>query len=215
MCIFCADASGRLHQFRTLQSDTIVQSMAKDLQDASLLAKIEGGDLIALEAKYHLSCSAELRNRHRSYFREIQNASEEFFEIQEMEVRAFVELVTYIESSVEKGNFFLKLSELRFLHESHLKDFGISKVRFKEQLLSHFSEAQTQSDGKNILLVFEKGMQQLLKQAYDTNYKNDALILSKPAKVVRKDIFNSSVFNLMVVLLVIASKSLCQQISNI
>ena len=37
-------------------------------------------------------------------------------------------------------------------------------------------------------------MQQLLKQAYDTTYKDDVLILSKAAKVVRKDIFNSSGF---------------------
>ena len=37
-------------------------------------------------------------------------------------------------------------------------------------------------------------MQQLLKQAYDTNYKDDALILSKASKVVRKDISYSSGF---------------------
>ncbi len=35
VCIFCANASGRLHQFSTLQSDASVRSMAKDLQDAS------------------------------------------------------------------------------------------------------------------------------------------------------------------------------------
>lgn len=58
---FCEDASGRLHQFSTLQSDASVWCMAKDLQDVALLAKIEGGDLIALEAKYHLSCLATLR----------------------------------------------------------------------------------------------------------------------------------------------------------
>ena len=45
-------------------------------------------------------------------------------------------LLTYIENSVEDGEFFFKLSELRFLYESRLKDFGISKevnkVCFKE-----------------------------------------------------------------------------------
>ena len=49
-----------------------------------------------------------------------------------------------------------------------------------------FFEAKTQSNGKNILLVFEKGMQQLLKQAKDTSYKDDALIFSKAAKIVQK-----------------------------
>ena len=75
MYLFRADANGRLRQFSTLQSVTSVRSMAKDLQDASLLVKIEGGDLIALETEYHLSCSASLCNHHRSHFREIHNAS--------------------------------------------------------------------------------------------------------------------------------------------
>ena len=115
MCIFCEDASGRLHQFSMLQSDASIRSMAKDLRDASFLAKNDGGDLIALEAKYHLSCLATLRNRHRSHVRGVQSASEDSFEKEKMEARALVELLTHIESSVEEGNFFFKLSELRFL----------------------------------------------------------------------------------------------------
>ena len=45
----------------------------------------------------------------------------------------------------------------------------INKAHFKEQLRSPFFEVKTQSSGWNILLVFEKGMQQLLKKSYDTN----------------------------------------------
>ena len=108
----CADASGRLPQFSTLQSDTSVRSMAKDFQYASLLARIEVGDLIALEAKYHLSCLATFDNHHRSHIKEIHCALEESLENKIMEAVAFVELVIYIESSVEEGNFFFKLSEL-------------------------------------------------------------------------------------------------------
>ena len=70
--------------------------MARDLQDVSLLSKIEGGDLISLEAKYYLSCLVKLRNRHRSYLREIQNASSKYHEERKKEARAFVELLTYI-----------------------------------------------------------------------------------------------------------------------
>ena len=50
--------------------------MTKDLQDASLLARIEGGDLIALEAKYHLSCLAIFHSHHRLCTREIHCAFE-------------------------------------------------------------------------------------------------------------------------------------------
>ena len=112
VCIFCEYASGRLHQFSTLQSHAGIRMMAKDLRDASLLAKIDGGDLIALEAKYHLSCLATLRNRHRSHVRGVQSASEDSFEKEKMDAKALAELLTHIESSVEEGNFFFKLSEL-------------------------------------------------------------------------------------------------------
>lgn len=97
---------------------------------------------------------------------------------------------------VEDGSFFFKLYELRHLYENRSKPFGIdkevNKVKFKEQLVSHFPEAQVQSDGKNIILVFEKGMQQLLKQAYSCSYdhEDDALILAKAAKIIRRDILN-------------------------
>ncbi len=80
--------------------------MAKDLQDTSLLAKIEGADLIALEAKYHFRCSATLRNRHRSHTKENNNAFSECVEEEKKEARAFVELIAYIENSVEVGIFF-------------------------------------------------------------------------------------------------------------
>ena len=60
---------------------------------------------LALEAKYHLSCLVKLRNRHRSYLREIQNASSKYHEERKKEARAFVELLTYIEGSVERVIF--------------------------------------------------------------------------------------------------------------
>jgi hypothetical protein len=44
--------------------------MATYLQDTDLLSRIEGGDLIALDAKYHLACLTLLRNRHRSLLRQ-------------------------------------------------------------------------------------------------------------------------------------------------
>ncbi len=79
-----------------------------------------------------------------------------------------------------------------------MKEFGIdtevNKVRFKEKILSYFHEAQAQSDGKNILLIFQQGMQQILKHALNTDYESDAMILAKAARIIRKDIFNSHGF---------------------
>ena len=97
-----ADASGRLHQFSTLQSDTSVQSMAKNIQGAFLLARFE--DFIALEAKYHLSYLATFHNHQRSHIREIHCASEKSLGNKIIEAITFVEIVIYIERSVEEGN---------------------------------------------------------------------------------------------------------------
>ena len=91
-----------------------------------------------------------------------------------MKARAFDELLAHIETLVEEGTFELKFLEIRALYEKRLCFFGIrkeiNKIRFKEQVLSHFPEAQAQSNGANVLLVFDKGMQQIMKQATNNSF---------------------------------------------
>jgi len=65
-CLFCQQSDGNLHEFRTLEADQSVRKIATELQDAELMARMEGGDLVALEAKYHLACLTTIRNRYRS-----------------------------------------------------------------------------------------------------------------------------------------------------
>ena len=70
-----------------------------------------------------------------------------------MQATAFAELVCYIESSVENGDYIFKLSNLHTLFKDRLCSIGIekdiNKTRFKEQLLADFSGVcQEQSDGK-------------------------------------------------------------------
>ena len=90
-----------------------VTRMATDLEDTALLTRIDSGDLTALEAKYHLSCltSYTLRNRHRSFLRQSESFSNDGEEGR-IEARAFVELVTHVENSIENGTFCFKLSVL-------------------------------------------------------------------------------------------------------
>ena len=63
----------------------------------------------------------------------------------------------------------------------------INKARFKDRVPNCFPNAQEQNDGKNIILIFEQGMQQMLKTTVESsNYQEeDALILTKAAKIVR------------------------------
>ena len=64
----------------------------------------------------------------------------------------------------------------------------------KGKVLAHFPQAQEQSDGKNKILVFDQGMQQMLRQAMECDYEGDALLLAKTARLVRKEIASHSGF---------------------
>jgi len=58
-------------------------------------------------------------------------------------------------------------------------------------------------------------MQQILKQAQNCNYEDDALVLSKAAKIVREDIMTPIAFNFLTPFFPTASKILYQQSLNI
>ena len=85
------------------------------------------------------------------------------------------------------------------MYEKRLRNLGVeektNRIYFKEKVLAHFPQAQEQSDGKNKILVFEQGMQDMLKQAMACDYEGDALLLAKAAKLVRKEIVNNKGFH--------------------
>ena len=77
--------------------------MAKDLQDTAMIAKLYNGDLVAIEAKYHFNCLSAYKSQHRSFIRSQNSNYNE--EKKRQLTRAFAELVAFIESSVENGNY--------------------------------------------------------------------------------------------------------------
>ena len=58
--------SEHLHDFTTFNSDVSVNVLATQ---TNLLGKLAGGDLVALEAKYHFTCLTKYRNQYRSHIR--------------------------------------------------------------------------------------------------------------------------------------------------
>ena len=148
---------GELHQVLTFDTDTNIRTMITELQDTELLARIDGGDLIAKELKYHLNCLVNLRNRYRGHIRKLKQEPVTTND-KLNESRAFVELTSYIERTVDSGTLIFKLSEIHALFVNRLEDLGIKKLinktRLKQHLLQHFSEAQEQYDGKNTVIIF-------------------------------------------------------------
>ena len=102
----------------------------------------------------------------------------------------------------------------RSTYESCLNDLGITKeinkARFKDRVLNYFPNSQEQNNGKNVILILEQGMQQMLKTSVEcSNYQEDALILMKAAKIVRNDIFFQVHLILMPPFLMDVNNSLC------
>ena len=99
----------------------------------------------------------------------------------------FTELVLYVKS------------ELRQKYQKRLTSLGIAKKlnkrHFKDHILQQFPQAQEQSNGKNIILIYQQGMQDIIRQASSCDdFEGDAMILGKAAKIVRKKIFSSDNF---------------------
>ena len=69
LCLFCDDdsKSEHLHDFTMFNSDVSVNVMATQMSDTNLLGKLAGGDLVALEVKYHFTCLTKYRNQYWSH----------------------------------------------------------------------------------------------------------------------------------------------------
>ncbi|XP_068749227.1 probable DNA double-strand break repair Rad50 ATPase [Montipora capricornis] len=93
VCIFYKkDSDEILHDFTSLAVDKKIRDMAKELEDFELLSSISGGDLVAIEAQYHIGCLTKFRNSHRSLKRKEDNMDEDSLNEMMNESQAFVEL---------------------------------------------------------------------------------------------------------------------------
>ena len=116
------------------------------------------------------------------------------------DARAFVELAEYIENSVENGTLLFPPPELHSLFENRLSDLGypksVNRFRFKNRILDHFQEAKEQNDGKQTVLIFGNGLRNIVKEAFqERDFSDDAAVLAKAAKIVRRDLFSHKGFS--------------------
>ena len=194
-CFICDGADTRnkvLHQVLTLGLDSRVRECATALHDKKLLAKLSGGDLIALEAKYHAPCLAMLYKRAKAV-RYTDDDEEEI--LQKPEGIVLAELVAYIEesricSTTELPVF--KLADLASKDESRLQQLGcsastrINSTRLKERILSQIPDIEAYKQGRDVFFAFKKDLGLVLQKSHDA-CDEDAIHLSKAASIVRKD----------------------------
>ena len=119
LAFFCEEPTSSLHEVLTCQLDARVRQCVQQLQDRPLPAKLNAGDLIAQEAKYHARCLASLYNKARDTPRQ-ESTHDVNHGI------AFAGLVFYIEEMrTESGCApIFKLKDLMKLYSSRLKQLG-------------------------------------------------------------------------------------------
>ena len=140
ICFFC-DTQDDATLASTMKLDANVRSAAQQLGDEKLLAKMSEGDMVAIEAKYHIKCLNNLSNKLRKQNNESDNASDEDSINYGM---ALVKLTDIINNTIQNATEVpvFKLSELKVTfnhilisHGTH--DFNIHSTRLKDHLLQH------------------------------------------------------------------------------
>lgn len=194
-CIFCeTENTLKLHAYSTIAAEISLREMADKMNDTWMIAKISQGDLVAIEAKYHFLCLIRYKNRYRSFLRQNEDKNSNRYATK---ARAFVELISYIEDSLEEGISVFKLSSLHQMYEDRLGQLGEhiteNRTRFKQKVIDKFSDfgVQEQFDGKNIMLVFPDGMREMLSSMKLVSHEEEALLFAKVAKICRDDMFKT------------------------
>ena len=189
------------HQAATFSVDTRVRKCALELHDTILLAKLSAGDLISQEAVYHSSCLVSLHNK------AIRNRTESSGDKTDKMFQgdALAELLSYIEETRTESTYSIpifKFADLAKLYTSHLKQLGVNilgrihTTDLKNQIWSKFPDMQNHRQGRDILLAFDEDIGLALQRVFESDLDEEAISLSKAAKIVRRDLLIPSTLSM-------------------
>ena len=198
-CLFCekpASTSDPLHEAMTKVIGERVKRCATKLLDKKLLAKVSSGDLVASDAKYHAKCLVALYNAAGRMKTSEQTDSH----TETLYARAFAELSTFVEDTLndrEESSPVFKLSDLVRLYRERVVQLGVSSscvhsTRLKDRILASFPELRAFKDGRDILLTSNEDIGGALRHVCENDVDNDAYILAQAARIVRREIMNTT-----------------------
>lgn len=193
-CIFCDQVAGPsgLHKACTFEVDFKVRKCATELCDTRLMAKLAAGDMVAIDAKYHAKCLAQLYKKTQLSRKDSLESSSERL----LHGIAFAELVSYIETyreSMEAKPVF-SMGDLKNLYISRLQKLGVNDVqvhttRLKNRILAAIPDLRAHTEGREVLLAYDQDIGAALKQACNEDFDSEALTLAKASKIIRRDVF--------------------------
>jgi len=191
-CFLCnnSDGSEGLHSAATYNIDAKVRNCAIALNDSALLAKLEPGDVIAQEAKYHRKYLVNLYNRAKGLDRATQDKDSEA----DLHGIAFAELVAHMEDLWKEDIApVFKLTDLTQMYKDRLQKLGAvvegraHSSRLKDRLLSVLPDLQARYEGNSIILSFYEDFSAALRKAWD--FDDDAMHLVCAVQIVHNKMF--------------------------
>ena len=170
--------------------DTRIRQCADNLQDQRLLARLSGGDLIAIGAEYHSQCLVSLYPRDRDK----ASTSHDDCDMNTAKRTAFAELVSYVQAALEDEDTspVFQLSLLKKLYVDRVDQLGgdssvIHSTRLKEKILRYFPQLDAYNEGRNVLFVAKENVGNSLRRSCQLDDDSEAVNLSRAANIVRED----------------------------
>ena len=192
-CFFCGK-SGELHSASSYNLDRNIKRCAEIVKDYILIGKLSAGDMMSQHAMYHSYCVTQLYKK-----AELMNRAENTDDSNQLHGIALAELVAYVEDCLADSKEsdiapVFKLADLAQLYTERLKGLGadmnsrVNSTRLKERILTQIPDLQAYTQGRDILLAFKANAGVALKQALESDFDEEAIVLARAAEIVRRDI---------------------------
>ena len=195
-CILCGEQGGdTLHKASTFGLDDKVGRCAMICGDKSLIAKLSPGDLIAIDAVYHLPCLTKLYRRARTV--EEKKSEADSLSDKVAKAQAFHDLVEYIEYLRDSDTPVVYMSDLCQLYSSRLVSLGLDgyvhSTRLRESLLLAVPDLQEvrRGTGLSVDLAFDSNITTALEMLTEQTCADEMRDLYKAAKILQKHILST------------------------
>jgi len=168
-----------------------IRNAALELDDSILITKLSCGNLMAQEAKYHLSCLTSFYYKAESLQKKIKTDSK----LSQANAIALAEIVALIEEAhsvsdtsvpVFKLSDLVKMYSARVNHNEQSFSPRINSSHLKKRILARVPYWEAHRQGKEIFLVHKKDIGNIIKGS--SSYDVEGMYLTNAAKIVRREV---------------------------
>ena len=196
-CFFCEKAGDEkdLRKASTLGLDEKGHDAARRAGDVRLQAKLSKGDMIVLEAVYHLTCLTSLYRKADA----ADHSSIQTYTAKLMKAQAIQELIDYIKDHRTSSMVF-NMAHLKALFDKRLASLGYPQSQYhittplRNDIISLIPDIKAiRKPSASWDLVFDQDLSQTLQEMKDTT-SSDMRTLAYAVKILRRDMLDKGIF---------------------